>query len=193
MMKPDCSIVEDLLPLYNEGLVSDETATWIETHFKTCQPCKSLAERTAEPVKVEDIDSPIDHEKMMSKITVKLSLYQLIFVGISFFLAMQTALLNDSFGFILSYTILGIIMYLFYKNLKVIILVAFIPIFIWSLATLLPEALSFSDSSTNVMRLILTDGIAGSLMLALIHLIFALIGTAIGALILKLKEGEGES
>lgn len=190
-MKTKCSITEDLLPLYNEGLVQDETNKWIEAHLKTCPACRVLADKSAESFEVEPIQSPINHEKMMSKITLKLSLYQLIFVGISFFLAMKTAMLNNSFGFILSYTILGMIMYLFYKNIKVILLIAFTPIFIWSLATLIPDAFAMTDSWIVAMGTILKEGIIASFILALIHLIFALIGMLIGVLILKLKEGEG--
>lgn len=190
-MKMDCSITEDLLPLYNEGLVQTETAKWIEAHLETCSACKSLAEKSVEPVCKETITSPIDHEKMMSKVTTKLSLYQLIFVGLSFFLAMQTTILNDSFGFILSYTVLGTIMYLFYRSLRIIILVAFTPIFIWSLVTIISDTLSAYDSLQQSVGVTFIQGVVGSFFLAILHLVFALIGTAIGALILKIKEGEG--
>lgn len=190
-MKTDCSITEDLLPLYNEGLVHDATAKWIEAHLKTCSTCTKLAETSATPVDKAIIESPINHEKMMSKITLKLSVFQLIFVGISFFLAMQTAVLNDSFGFILFYTILGTVMYLFYKNIKIIILVAFTPIFIWSMVTFIPEIISMTESTSEIIKLIFTNGLLSSFTLALLHLVFALVGTAIGVLILKLKESEG--
>lgn len=189
-MKTDCSIAEDLLPLYNEELVHDETADWIEAHLKTCPNCSKLALDSAEPVSNASIPSPINHDKMMSKITVKLSLYQVIFVGISFFLAMQTALLNDSFGFILSYTLLGTIMYLFYKSFRVIMLVAFTPIFIWSLGTMIPDIVYNAEPLLTRLGVFLSQAILGSLFIAVIHLGFALAGAVIGLFILKIREGE---
>ena len=113
---------------------------------------------------------------MMSKISFRLSLYQIIFVGLSFFMAMRTTLLNDSFGFILSYTILGLLTYLFYKNLKIVIAITFLPVFIWSIGTTIAET-SF-------------DYIYGSLLVAGLHLLFALIGALIAWLILQLKGSE---
>ena len=140
MMTKYCSIVEDLLPLYNEGLLHDETTAWVEAHLNSCSECAVLANLSLNRYSEEIISSPINHEKMMSKISFKLSLYQIIFVGLSdCTLAMRTALLNESFGFILSYTILGLVTYLFYKNLKIVIAITFLPVLVWSLSTTLPH------------------------------------------------------
>ena len=35
-----CSLVEDLLPMYAEGLVSDKTKIQIEKHIDNCDECK---------------------------------------------------------------------------------------------------------------------------------------------------------
>lgn len=178
MMTIRCSIVEDLLPLYNEGLLQDETNDYVEKHLKSCTDCAELGKLSTEPVMEDAVPpSPINHEKMMSKITLRLSLYQIIFVGLSFFLAIRTALLNDSFGFILSYTILGLLTYLFYKNIKIVIVITFLPIFLWSIGT------TFTETSFEY--------IYGSMIVAGLHLLFALIGAVIGWLILQLKESEG--
>ena len=40
-IKNECSIVKDLLPLYAEGLVSAESAGFIEEHMESCDSCKS--------------------------------------------------------------------------------------------------------------------------------------------------------
>ena len=40
-MKNECSIIRDLLPLYVEELVSEETGTYIEEHLRTCAECKT--------------------------------------------------------------------------------------------------------------------------------------------------------
>lgn len=174
-MNENCFIVEDLMPLYNEGLLSEETMVWVNEHLESCAHCTELEESSADPMMENTIQSPINHEKMMSKITFKLSLYQLIFIGISFFLALKTTLLNDSFGFILSYTLLGFVTYLFYKTFKIVIVIAFIPVFLWSMGT---------TASLNEV----ISSIFGSMLIAGIHLGFAIIGAFIGLLIFKIKE-----
>ncbi|WP_262421798.1 zf-HC2 domain-containing protein [Bacillus aquiflavi] len=111
-------IVEDLLPLYSEGLLSVETTKWLEEHLEQCEHCKELAALSKDSIVKEPVESTVDQKKMFKQINRKLSLYQIIFVTLSFIFAIQTSLLNESFGFILSYTILGLITYLFYKDMK---------------------------------------------------------------------------
>ena len=44
-MKNECSYVRDILPLYYEGMVSEETAEFVKQHLETCDECrKSLDE-----------------------------------------------------------------------------------------------------------------------------------------------------
>lgn len=63
-------IIRDLLPLYREGLLSEETAKWFEEQVKNNPEYKKLATETPLPKKI------IDH---------RLSLYQILFTAISFF------------------------------------------------------------------------------------------------------------
>ncbi|MBS4206928.1 zf-HC2 domain-containing protein [Bacillus sp. FJAT-50079] len=172
-MNKDCSIVEDLLPLYHEGLLQDETVSWVDEHFKKCDHCREIAQISKQPIDPEQIQSTVNYDQMMEKIKLRLSIYQIIFVGISFLFAIKTSLLNESFGFILSYAILGAITYLFYKSFWIVITIAFLPNFIWSLIDI--SAFHFNS-------------IIGSLFLAAIHVIFAFAGSIIGLLILKLRE-----
>lgn len=49
-MKNECMIVRDLLPLYVEGLVSDETRAFVEEHLAGCEDCrKALAQIRTSP------------------------------------------------------------------------------------------------------------------------------------------------
>ena len=41
MMKTECSIVKDLLPLYVEDMVSEETAQYVSDHLNICAVCKA--------------------------------------------------------------------------------------------------------------------------------------------------------
>ena len=40
MEKISCSIAKDLLPLYIEGILSEETTQVVEMHLQTCENCK---------------------------------------------------------------------------------------------------------------------------------------------------------
>lgn len=50
-MKNECSIVRDLLPLYAENMLSEDTAEFVEEHINGCAYCRSELEtlRTAVP------------------------------------------------------------------------------------------------------------------------------------------------
>ena len=41
MMKIECSIVRDLLPLYVENMASAETAQYVSEHLKACNECQA--------------------------------------------------------------------------------------------------------------------------------------------------------
>ncbi|GIN22465.1 zf-HC2 domain-containing protein [Siminovitchia fordii] len=175
-MNKDCYIAEDLLPLYNEGLLQDETSAWMEEHLESCDDCRELAKLSSEPVDKDAVQSPVDNDKMFAKINLKLSIYQIIFVALSFFFAMKTSLLNESFGFILSYAVLGFATYFFYQRLMIVITIAFLPTFLWSLAQSVNESVS------------VLEAIWGASFLALIHLLFAIIGSLVAFLLLKFKK-----
>ena len=50
-MKNECSYVRDVLPLYFENMVSEDTAAFVEEHLKTCPGCFSeLEAMRAEPI-----------------------------------------------------------------------------------------------------------------------------------------------
>ena len=40
-MTPECHIVRDIQPLYQEGLVSDGTAAFVRQHLETCNACRA--------------------------------------------------------------------------------------------------------------------------------------------------------
>ncbi len=48
-MKNECSIVKDLLPLYEEKMVSAGTADFVEEHLRGCEACRKEYERVKEP------------------------------------------------------------------------------------------------------------------------------------------------
>ncbi len=42
-MKNECSIVRDLLPLYAEGMLSEDSAAFVKDHLDTCEKCRALS------------------------------------------------------------------------------------------------------------------------------------------------------
>lgn len=184
-------IVEDLLPLYEEGLVSDKTKEWIETQLQQDEELKKLAENFHNPLEKEELPkiSEKEQEKIFKNIQRKLSLYQIIFVAFSFLLANQTALLNDSFGFILWYTVLGLVIYLFYTDMKIVFYVSFIPIFLWSIVDGLSN-LSNNTGDISIFSYVFSLLIS-SVVISLLHYFFAFVGSIVGLLIKKLKNEGG--
>lgn len=53
----ECSIVQDLLPLYAEDLITPETKEFIKDHCSGCENCQKLLHRCEEPVPAEQVDA----------------------------------------------------------------------------------------------------------------------------------------
>lgn len=49
-----CSVAKDLIPLYAEGLCSDETVRELEKHFSDCEECRSLKKGFSPPDNAEE-------------------------------------------------------------------------------------------------------------------------------------------
>ena len=58
-VKTECSIVRDLLPLYVENMVSEETAQYIKEHLKGCDKCQKEFENTKEGSVLPAIDPSV--------------------------------------------------------------------------------------------------------------------------------------
>ncbi len=141
MKDKERSVFKDLLSLYHEGLLSKESAEWIEEAAENDEELQKLLKMTEAELPKEHIESTVHESQMFKKINRKLSLYQLMFTAISFFLAIHTSLLNESFGFILWYAVLGLAVYLFYRDMKLVILLSFAPIFIWGMGIFWPAGM----------------------------------------------------
>lgn len=181
-------IIEDLLPLYNEGLLSEETTKWFEEQINGSEEYKQLVLASQSPLPKPAIPSPVDHERMLQRIKRKLAVYQLIFVAISFFLAINTSLLNESFGFILWYAVLGAVTYGFYKDMRMVALISIVPVFVWSLGSSIADYRSGDMTPDLGLGEFMINSAAGALLLSGLHYVFALVGSLIGLLIVKLRE-----
>ena len=189
-----CTIIEDLYPLYEEGLVHDETTQFIEQHVNSCPHCTSrfLGKQlpTAVPVEKPKVSAAMSVKKAQSK----LAIYQLIIMLLSFYFAMTTNLFAESFGFILTYFILGLVIFLFYRSWLLTFLIAFLPIFVFAFyeTALTPNAyrLYKGDHIGGNVFVFIWMHLIGATFMAIMHTIFAMLGAVVAYFITKLKKEE---
>lgn len=100
-MKNECSIVCDLLPLYAEDMVSEDTAEFVKEHLGNCLTCRAELEKLRKPVQpvaaqhVPDIDAePLKRlkkallmEKVQAILCTAAVLLALMLSGLSFLTA----------------------------------------------------------------------------------------------------------
>lgn len=73
VMKNDCEIVRDLLPVYMEHLCSDSSKAYIEEHISMCSECKKIMEESM--AEAEPNESPVmlpNSETVLQKTSWKL-------------------------------------------------------------------------------------------------------------------------
>ena len=49
-MKVTCKVIQDLLPLYHDGVASPDTAALVEEHLKDCEACQEEFHKLQEAV-----------------------------------------------------------------------------------------------------------------------------------------------
>ncbi len=58
MMKKECSIVRDVLPLYLENMVSEDTAVFVKEHLENCSDCTAELEHLQSGVQIDVEETP---------------------------------------------------------------------------------------------------------------------------------------
>lgn len=91
-MSKQCKIVEDLLPLYHDGVCSDESRQMVEEHISQCEHCRRLLKLIdGELVSPDAKDADIKPLEEISK-TVKKGKKKALITGISLALAVMIVL-----------------------------------------------------------------------------------------------------
>lgn len=81
MMK--CDVIQDLMPLYEENLVSEETKREIENHVAHCQSCTTFFQNsTLSPIEVEFSEEDADAQKTFLKLKLIQEQYFVILIGL---------------------------------------------------------------------------------------------------------------
>ena len=53
-MKLSCKVIEDMLPIYHDGICSDESATLVEAHLAQCQQCRNILRDLRSEIKMPE-------------------------------------------------------------------------------------------------------------------------------------------
>lgn len=70
-MKNECSIVRDLLPLYLEGMVSEETAEYIKEHLERCPECTAELDAMSKSTEIDRVYSNTNNSASNDALALK--------------------------------------------------------------------------------------------------------------------------
>ena len=59
MMKKECNIVQDVLPLYLENMVSEGTKVFVEEHLESCSDCATELKYLKSGMHIDVAETPI--------------------------------------------------------------------------------------------------------------------------------------
>lgn len=127
-----CAIVEDLLPLYVDDLLQEETKQWVEEHLPQCPSCQTALAQMEEVITV-DLPNPNEEAaKTIKKVTRQMKRYEFILVTLAFLLAMRTTIIPElTFNGLWAYALLGGLLYAFYRTWLPPIVLSFVPSFLY--------------------------------------------------------------
>ena len=192
----ECRIAEDLLPLYEEGLLHKETVDWMKDHLSACERCRARTNAVLGHLPAVQEKPKKSTSAMMQNVRSKHAVYPPLFVLLSFSFAMGTSLFTGSFQFILSYFILGLSTFYFYRSWVFTLSVSMVPIILWSICDTIASYGSYDEwlaqAVENHGSIIGLFGIlmGRALLLGAIHTIFAIFGAVVALLVAKTLEKE---
>ena len=69
-MKISCKVIEDLLPLYIDGVCSEESKKIVEDHISTCSICsEKLKQMKSDNISDEDVKSNLNEAKAIKNLS----------------------------------------------------------------------------------------------------------------------------
>lgn len=68
-MKISCEIIKDLLPLYNDGVCSEESKAVIEEHLSHCDICKAALSAMKEDVILDRTNNNLNEVESVKKLS----------------------------------------------------------------------------------------------------------------------------
>ncbi len=96
-MSKECMIIRDLLPLYHDDLVSDETKEFVENHLKGCEKCREELEK----IKSEISISKANEEELagLKRLKFKIAVKRMV-IGVVSALTLVAALILINVGYL---------------------------------------------------------------------------------------------
>ena len=174
-MKNECSIILDLLPLYVEDMVSEETAKYVSEHLATCPECQAELEKMREGTSVSTIESQptpnADSAKPFKKVMKRMNrqLYSLSYSLVIFFIFLGFGWTSGE--------------HLLYNSLIMPIVGVFgYIVFGWRSLYKIPILLLAIDMFVCVFELVPID-IYSAILWTLIYSLFVFVGVAIAFLL----------
>ena len=70
-MKNNCSIIRDILPLYIENMISDDTRTFVNEHMAECTECRTELEQMKNPAKFTANTNTAPLKNLKKKLLIK--------------------------------------------------------------------------------------------------------------------------
>ena len=67
-MKVPCSVIQDLLPLYHDGVCSPESSAMIEEHLKDCEACQEEFHKLEESPLPESLNERKTEKESLKRI-----------------------------------------------------------------------------------------------------------------------------
>lgn len=170
-MRTECSIIRDLLPLYVEDMVSEDTAAYIGEHLDTCDECKAELERLKGSAEIAVVEEKPDSAKPFKKIMKKMNrqFYSVAYAALIFLIFL-------GFGWTGGENLM-------YNSLIMPVAGVFgYYVFRWKAIYKLPILLLAIDLGVFACQII-EIGFADTLIWTLIYSCFALVGVAIAFLL----------
>lgn len=66
----NCSLIKDLLPLYSDGVCSEESIAAVEEHIASCSDCKNELEKISRHITIAPVKDPAPLKKIKKRITI---------------------------------------------------------------------------------------------------------------------------
>lgn len=70
-MKISCEIIKDLLPLYHDGVCSNDSKTLVEEHLASCDSCKSELQTMDEELHLNHADQNLNEAEAVKELSRK--------------------------------------------------------------------------------------------------------------------------
>ena len=175
-MKTECSIVKDLLPLYVEDMLSEESAKYVKEHLLECSECRS---------ELESLGGSVGTDKIEADPTAKTNESAKPFKKVMKRMNRQFYLL--SYSLVIFFVFLGFSWTggenLMYNSLIMPIVGVFgYCVFGWRAVYKMPILLLIIDTFVCISKLVSID-LLSAITWTLIYSIFVLVGVAIAFLL----------